>query len=505
MGSAEEPHVIFDDKDGNSSPHEGDSESRRNRSGPPIVDSEENDTSIVYGTQSLSLTFPSDLALRHRHYYPGIEAEDDDEEDDSDGNNHQPFGSIRGGVRNKCNTFKSVSPTTRTSETRNQRRALAGSGHRSTHHQHPRRSLRMDAMDSDPVQADRSSPLMFDSADFLRPYSRPSEPNEAPDPIQEAQTTEDPPRTPSRDNNGFESDTFAEAGAQHTNINGHSPEVHQVLLHTPRAASTARGDRSGDHGSIDVPETPLELQGIIPMKDDQLWPSLGSPTDVNQKQGVPEHENQPQPRRIESIAVDDDVEAARSETLPDKQSGRNNSNKENVAPFGILTQETRSHTNEDVVGTETTDHPDLQQQQQQQRSRDPAVNAPEQRIYNFTERRKDKRRQMHGHDCACCRRFYELTGPLPLPDGYNAFFTPAPRPGEKEIWEKTAEERLQERIQQISRHRVHHETPLTPPGFWDTDFPPTPDRVEWDRIAVERRDRKKQKTEYELDQAQRKT
>ncbi|ORZ22793.1 DNA repair protein endonuclease SAE2/CtIP C-terminus-domain-containing protein, partial [Lobosporangium transversale] len=108
-------------------------------------------------------------------------------------------------------------------------------------------------------------------------------------------------------------------------------------------------------------------------------------------------------------------------------------------------------------------------------------------------RRKDKRKQMHGHDCACCRRFYELTGPLPLPDGYNTFFTPAPRPGEKEVWEKTAEERLQDRIQQISRHRVHHESPMTPPGFWDTDFPLTPDRLEWDRIADERRDRKKQR------------
>lgn len=86
---------------------------------------------------------------------------------------------------------------------------------------------------------------------------------------------------------------------------------------------------------------------------------------------------------------------------------------------------------------------------------------------------------------------------MPLPDGYNAFFTPAPRPGQKEVWEQTSEERLQDRIQQVSRHRVQHETPLTPPGFWDTDFPLTPERIEWDRIAEERKARKKQRLAHE--------
>lgn len=84
-----------------------------------------------------------------------------------------------------------------------------------------------------------------------------------------------------------------------------------------------------------------------------------------------------------------------------------------------------------------------------------------------------------------------------MPDGYNAFFTPAPRPGQKEVWEQTEEERLQSRIQQVSRHRVQHEVPLTPPGFWDTDFPLTPERIEWDRIAEERKSRKKQRLAHE--------
>ncbi|KAF9428999.1 hypothetical protein BGZ94_000180 [Podila epigama] len=122
---------------------------------------------------------------------------------------------------------------------------------------------------------------------------------------------------------------------------------------------------------------------------------------------------------------------------------------------------------------------------------------PVEHIYNYTERRKDKRKQMHASDCPCCQRFYEITGPLPLPDGYNAFFTPAPKPGQLEVWEETEREQLDRRIQTVSRHRVQHEVPLTPPGYWDTQFPPTPERREWDRIANERRHRKKQRVDFE--------
>ncbi|KAG0098686.1 hypothetical protein BGZ93_010736 [Podila epicladia] len=118
-------------------------------------------------------------------------------------------------------------------------------------------------------------------------------------------------------------------------------------------------------------------------------------------------------------------------------------------------------------------------------------------VFNETERRKDKRKHMHASDCACCRRFYQLTGPLPLPDGYNAFFTPAPRPGQPEVWEQTSQQRLNQRIQTVSRHRVQHVAPATPPGYWDTDFPATPDRQEWDRIALERKKRKKQRLEQD--------
>ncbi|KAF9395845.1 hypothetical protein CPC16_006539 [Podila verticillata] len=91
--------------------------------------------------------------------------------------------------------------------------------------------------------------------------------------------------------------------------------------------------------------------------------------------------------------------------------------------------------------------------------------------------------------------FYQMTGPLPLPDGYNAFFTPAPRPGQSEVWEQTPQERLNQRIQTVSRHRVQHAPPPTPPGYWDVDFPLTPERQEWDRIALERKNRKKQRLE----------
>lgn len=96
-------------------------------------------------------------------------------------------------------------------------------------------------------------------------------------------------------------------------------------------------------------------------------------------------------------------------------------------------------------------------------------------------------------------QFYQLTGPLPLPDGYNSFFTPAPRPGQPEVWEQTPQQRLNQRIQTVSRHRVQYVAPATPPGYWDTDFPATPDRQEWDRIALERKNRKKQRLEQEAE------
>lgn len=63
-------------------------------------------------------------------------------------------------------------------------------------------------------------------------------------------------------------------------------------------------------------------------------------------------------------------------------------------------------------------------------------------IFKETVRQKAARRQLHGHDCPCCRKYYEAVGKA-------------------------------ERIESISRHRYRKEDPGTPEGFWNVRFSQT--------------------------------
>ncbi|KAF8937869.1 hypothetical protein BGZ58_002018 [Dissophora ornata] len=501
MGSANEPHVIFDDQeDSNSSPHQDDLRLQRSRE--LVVDSEEQaDKSNECASQPMSPTFPSDLALlRRRQMHSEPEDDDDYGEGNEDGESHE---------------YESVSPATRASQTRNQRRTPLNNNHDKPtilqQHQQRRQSV-VNADNSEAslnVQSDRSSPSIFDDAEFLVSYRRPPVGNAGQSSTGEdeqavagevdtAAASQTPPSRGRRQNPAADTlDTRINAGgaADH----GMSP-----ISHRPR---------------IFVPETPVELQGITPKRKNELLGNAAEPTSPEQTRSL----LQPVPEIIMIDLYEPAQPQPQLQAQPLSQAFVGELDKENVAPLPGCDSERGPDTDAEKEGDdestesrveqgarhgdpgrgESSNAPEqlrLHQQQPQLRQSVTNTNAPGERIFNFTERNKDKRKQMHGHDCACCRRFYELTGPLPLPDGYNSFFTPAPRPGEKEIWEKSAEERLQDRIQQISKHRVQHETPLTPPGFWDTDFPPTQDRVEWDRVAEERRDRKKQRTTHQQQQ-----
>ncbi|KAF9975204.1 hypothetical protein BGZ73_001233 [Actinomortierella ambigua] len=119
---------------------------------------------------------------------------------------------------------------------------------------------------------------------------------------------------------------------------------------------------------------------------------------------------------------------------------------------------------------------------------------PPERIYNYTERRKYKRKQMHADDCMCCRGYYEAVGPLPRPDGYSTFFDPVP-PEERAVEDPSTSHMASSRAgmisvaarrQQASRHRVQHRERLTPPGFWIVGFPTAEEREEMNRVARER-------------------
>ncbi|KAG0226643.1 hypothetical protein BGX31_007225 [Mortierella sp. GBA43] len=451
VGSANEPHVIFDEKVRRLSLNDGGSESTDH---PPIVHSKENDATSDSELQPMSPTFPSDFALHRRQY-----STDDSEDDDAEY-----------GLQSGLNASESVSPTIRALGNRNQRRTWATD--RSTAHTRPsRHSLWTDTVEPNEglsIRSDRSSPPIFESTDFQPAHSHSSK---------------------------------TKAGMQELmkEANGRSPAAgfRMVPSRAPNAlhATDPQNAISPNQGKVSIPETSRDLQGSTTMKNNHPFRQgssrSGSSVAARPRQRASGHEPQPQLPMADIIAVDDD------EAQTQEPEHLSQSNKENKVPAREPLPEADLHVDEVMDGTSHPENMGPPDQPRNQRSTTTDTHAPDQRIYNFTERNRDKRKQMHGHDCACCRRFYELTGPLPLPDGYNAFFTPAPRPGEKEEWEKSAEDRLQDRIQQISRHRVHHENPLTPPGFWDTDFPPTPDRLEWDRIAGERRDRKKKRIEVE--------
>ncbi|OZJ01460.1 hypothetical protein BZG36_05476, partial [Bifiguratus adelaidae] len=106
-------------------------------------------------------------------------------------------------------------------------------------------------------------------------------------------------------------------------------------------------------------------------------------------------------------------------------------------------------------------------------------------VYKFNEvvRNKQDRKRMHGTDCACCKKYYEITGDLPIPDGGQGPTFRGSAPNRTTI-------SASERMQQISRHRHWHEPPQTPPGYWKVGFPDTQEIQEWNAIAVARKEAK---------------
>lgn len=76
-------------------------------------------------------------------------------------------------------------------------------------------------------------------------------------------------------------------------------------------------------------------------------------------------------------------------------------------------------------------------------------------------RDKNTRKQMHGHDCYCCKDYYRLTKNL------------------KPLYELG--QRKDSRKEMNSRHRVWDKKPDTPPGFWDVGFPDTQTILEYQK------------------------
>ncbi|KAF9952146.1 hypothetical protein BGZ70_000708 [Mortierella alpina] len=522
-GSAAQPHELLgdtssDDDDGNRGQHRMLKSHLTGRDGM----SEEEPSNQEYGSQPMSLTFPSDLAIRRRLYL----SEAEDEEGDESQGDDQPF--TARGARGKTSTFNSVSPTTRACETRNLKRPIYGDRSEQQQQREVATTVQATAakstkprMDLPTIESDRSSPPMFESTDYLLTNTSRSA----------AVPNLDQQQVPPQGNGSSRNSGPSASTGDAMSTDVHKTVSNQLPSNLPRTPKGAQGpghdeaSSSGEGGSgrgsgvaprtvnsakvtpdqpnrIFVPETPLELQGITPQKKNSQNPQA-----VTSGLASAAASRRPDQHTADTMVIDlpDEEYHTEPQSFEDEPDKENKAPKRTRGSEALIELDSDEHSHEEVMTTTRHQQPQQEHgasppppaQRRLQQQLEPGMSdGAEERIYNFTERRKDKRRQMHGHDCACCRRFYELTGPLPLPDGYNAFFTPAPRPGEKEVWEMTPEERLQQRIQATSRHRVQHEVPLTPPGFWDTTFPPTQEGEEWDRIAEERRQRKKTRINY---------
>ncbi|KAF9133556.1 hypothetical protein BGW39_009527 [Mortierella sp. 14UC] len=476
-GSAEEPHILIDRDEGSSSdgfvgPSTSPKRPRKETTAQESSDGSEKPSE--YESLPLSPTFPSDMTLRLRQYHLHM----DDSVDDSDGytsptNRPNMYGQPGFANESACpHMSRSRNPAT------------------PTRAQQSRVTVAPDSIPSDPhapalsydYASDRSSPPMFDTADFIpqKASSRQVRRQTAAEgsSISRAGATAAPgpvSKTTAAEKH-HQSKSSKPAVNHGVRRNSGSTEPFTVYEDPPAPVSV-------------VLETPLELQGV---RGDKPGTTL---------RAVPE---------VIEIAEDDHVVTKTTDNGGHEGGGTDvdasidvegdggGSDKENSPPEHPIVTERR-------VSDGMIDFERATSAAPGRRDISPSkANIPEwERIYNFTERRKSKRKLMHGHNCECCRRFYELTGPLPLPDGYSHFFQPIPRPGEKEVWEKTDDERLQDRIQEVSRHRVQHMPPLTPPGFWDTDFPSTPERKKWDEIDRERRERKREQERHQAEQLQR--
>ncbi|RIB11081.1 Com1/Ctip family, partial [Gigaspora rosea] len=101
--------------------------------------------------------------------------------------------------------------------------------------------------------------------------------------------------------------------------------------------------------------------------------------------------------------------------------------------------------------------------------------------FNEVVRKQSERRQLQGEDCRDCRRFYEITGPMPIPDtfGLNRGH------GHTNQEEQSAEALMEARLQLTSRHRSRYSRAPTPPGFWRVGFPTSQELAETNEQSLQ--------------------
>lgn len=378
-GSAEEPHILVDRDDGSSS--EGfvgpTTSPKRHRTETAILDSSDGNEALSESSV-MSPTFPSDMTLRLRQYQ--LDSEDDGEE--SDGYNSPSSRPILRGQLKHRQESPNV-PTARSHRQDTPSRAQ----------QQQRVTVAPDSIPSEtnaPVTlydyaSDRSSPPIFDTADFVAKVSSRSH-----------ATAEGAHISPAHWPTG-EGSSRSRTGAL---IASGVTKTSTSDKHHSKFSSTTAVPKSGRRNSSStepftvyedpdpaptsvVLETPLEIQGI---RDKSASTAKVAPDVIE----IAEDDQHAAPANIgngddggESGDFDVDV------------NGDGGSDKENSPPEPGALERRDSDVMMDFE--EATAIP-------ARRGISPKANVPEERIYNYTERHKNKRKLMHGHNCECCRR-----------------------------------------------------------------------------------------------------
>lgn len=99
-------------------------------------------------------------------------------------------------------------------------------------------------------------------------------------------------------------------------------------------------------------------------------------------------------------------------------------------------------------------------------------------------RNRRDREQLHGFDCNECRRFYEIIG---RSGSFHLYHTCADNSSDAHPQHPDTQSKSsvpqQQFISTVSRHRFKYEPPLTPQGFWNIPFSPSPQKTKADAMT----------------------
>ncbi|KAI8082945.1 uncharacterized protein BX664DRAFT_339457 [Halteromyces radiatus] len=190
--------------------------------------------------------------------------------------------------------------------------------------------------------------------------------------------------------------------------------------------------------------TPCRKTGKRRVNTDTLWKTVTSPT-IDLTHNMETSSNTP---RKKSFDVHHDLFPTCSSST--KQLDRYQRQKETFISFNKYQMRLQQSNNRSILNSIDQNQPsteiienDTNKKEDHFLSR-PAPNS--EFPYADVVRKRDERSKLHGSTCSCCEKYFA--------NGNTA----------------------DDRIQLYSRHREKYKQPATPPGYWDLDFPDSPQK-----------------------------